>query len=42
MWHALAVQYLQRVRIIKLLTEANAKLSILVDAALRNEGRRLK
>ena len=37
LWHALATQHLQRVRIIELLGEINAKLAILVDVALRNE-----
>jgi hypothetical protein len=36
-WHALAVQHQQRVRVIELLTEISAKLSVLINTTLRND-----
>jgi hypothetical protein len=39
LFHALAVAHLQRVELIRLLNELNAKVGILVDAMLRSEGR---
>ena len=39
LWHALATQHLQRLRVIKLLEAIDAKLSALLDLALRKGGR---
>jgi len=40
LFHALATQHLQRVRIIELLSDIKGKLELLVDVALRSEGGR--
>jgi hypothetical protein len=37
LFHSLAVQHIQRARVIELLTEISGKLSVLIDALLRND-----